>query len=355
LRTTNEEWARPCNPLPRVGTACITGRNEIIAIVHSIRCRFVDPGQHADVAAVVVTYNSADAVDNLLADLRRETASVALRVVVVDNDSTDGTADIVAKHGDVQLIRSGGNLGYAGGINRARPHLRPCTTVMVLNPDLRLREGSITAMRNALVLPDVGLVVPLSLHDGGSQLDLTLRREPTILGALVDALIGGRRVSGRPRWLTETELQRDRYQTAHAVEWATGAAMLIRADVEQAVGDWDESYFLYSEETDYCRRIRDSGHHVWFEPKAVVEHKGAGSGTSSAQSRLMAVNRVRYVERHHGRLYAATYRWVAALSEALRARDPVHRQTLSTLLRRDRWRELPSATVATPQPHAADR
>ena len=160
-----------------------------------------------------------------------------------------------------------------------------------------------------------------------------------------DALVGGRRFAGRPKWLTETELRVEEYQTPHAVDWATGAALLISADVERAIGDWDESYFLYSEETDYCRRVRDHGYRVWFEPTAVVQHSGAGSGTSPALSSLMAVNGVRYVERHHRRLFAATYRGVAALREALRARDPVHRRTLGTLLRRDSWRELPRATV----------
>jgi len=315
--------------------------------------RFVDVGEQADVSVVVVTYNSADAIDHLLTDLRRDAASIALRVVVVDNDSADRTADIVAQHGDVHFIRSGGNLGYAGGINRARPHLRPCATVLILNPDLRMREGALTAMLDALGTPDTGSVVPLSVQDDAGQLDLTLRREPSILGALGDALVGGRRLSGRPRVLTETELQRDRYRTAHAVDWATGAAMLIRADVEQTVGDWDETYFLYSEETDYCRRIRDIGYGVWFEPQAVVEHKGGGSGTSPAQTSLMAVNRVRYVERHHGRPYSLTYRWVAALGAALRARDPVQRQTLWMLLRRRRWSELPRATVTPTEPQGA--
>ena len=315
---------------------------------------FVEANRKADIAVVVVTYNNAGTVDPLLTDLRRDAVSLVLRVVVVDNESTDGTADVVAKHDDIYLIRSGGNLGYAGGINRARPHLGPCTAVLVLNPDLRVRGGSLAAMLSALTRPDVGAVVPLSVLDEANELDLTLRREPSILGALVDALVGGRRFAGRPRLLSDTELRLERYQKPHAVDWATGATLLIRAEVEQAIGDWDESYFLYSEETDYCRRIRARGYRVWFEPKAVVQHSGAGSGTSPALSSLMAVNRVRYVERHHRRLYAATYRVVAVLREALRARDPVHRRTLGMLLRRDRWRELPRATVVTAEPRPAD-
>jgi GT2 family glycosyltransferase len=309
--------------------------------------RFVEADRSADIAVVVVTYNSASQIDHLLTDLRRDAVSLVLRVIVVDNESTDGTADLVAQHDDVNLIRSGGNLGYAGGINRGRAHLGNCTAALVLNPDLRLREGALAAMFSTLARPDVGAAVPRSVCDDADKLDLTLRREPSILGALGDALVGGRRLTGRPKWLTETELRCERYQQPHAVAWATGAAMLIRAEVERAVGNWDESFFLYSEETDYCRRIRDRGYLVWFEPKAIVQHSGAGSGTSPTLTSLMVVNRVRYVERHHGRLYAATYRGIVALCEALRARGAVHRRSLSMLLRRNRWRQLSCATGVT--------
>jgi GT2 family glycosyltransferase len=306
--------------------------------------RFVEVDRSTDIAVVVVTYNSASQIDQLLTDLRRDAVSLKLRVVVVDNESTDGTPGLVEQHDDVHLIRSGGNLGYAGGINRGRAHIGPCSAVLVLNPDLRLREGALAAMLSTFARPDVAAVVPLSVFDEADELDLTLRREPSILGALGDALVGGRRFAGRPGWLTETELRCERYRQPHAVDWATGAALLIRADVERVIGDWDESYFLYSEETDYFRRIRDHGYLVWFEPKAIVQHSGAGSGASPRLRSLMVVNRVRYVERHHSRPYAATYRGVVALCEALRARDDVHRQSLSILLQRHRWRQLPRAT-----------
>jgi hypothetical protein len=77
----------------------------------------------------------------------------------------------------------------------------------------------------------------------------------------------------------------------------------------------------------------------------VIHHIGGGSGRSPALASLQAVNRVRYGERYRPRPYAATYRAIAALAEALRAYDPDHRRTLWILLRRDRWRELPRATV----------
>ena len=192
----------------------------------------------------------------------------------------------------------------------------------------------------------MGAVVPLSFVDSDDTLDLTVRFEPSILGAAGDALLGGRRFASRPYWLTETNLRESSYKTPHAVDWATGAAMMIRPEVDQAVGDWSEEYFLYSEETDYCRRIRDLGYQIWFEPSAIVQHTGAGSGTSPALQSLLRVNRVRYVSKHRPRPYAAVYRAIAVFSELIRARDPVHRDNLRFLLSRRRWRDLPHATPA---------
>ena len=76
------------------------------------------------------------------------------------------------------------------------------------------------------------------------------------------------------------------YTHAHPVDWATGAAVLVTAAAADTVGPWDERFFLYSEETDYSRRLRDAGYEVWYEPSATVRHAGAGSGTAPALDAL---------------------------------------------------------------------
>jgi GT2 family glycosyltransferase len=102
--------------------------------------RFVGAGTHADAAVVVVTYNSASDISQLIDDLRVAAQDRTLRVIVVDNQSSDGTTEIVRAHADVKLVESGGNLGYAGGINVALPFTEPCDAVLILNPDLRLKS-----------------------------------------------------------------------------------------------------------------------------------------------------------------------------------------------------------------------
>ncbi len=312
-----------------------------------VRGRFVGGRTHADAAVVVVTYNSASDISQLIDDLRVAAQDRMLRVIVVDNQSSDGTTEIVRAHADVKLVESGGNLGYAGGINVALPFTEPCDAVLILNPDLRLKPDAVTRLLEPLVADvRVGAVVPRIL-DMDEVTYPSLRYEPSLTRAFGDAFFGSKLWLNRPGVLSEFDYRPASYLDAHDVDWATGAALLIRAEVARELGEWNEAFFLYSEETDYFRRIRESGHLVRFEPSAVVQHRLGGCGTSPALATLLAVNRIRYVELHHGVLYSAMFRAAVALAEALRSYDPAHRRTLAVVTNRSRWRELPAATKPT--------
>ncbi|HYN33116.1 MAG TPA: glycosyltransferase family 2 protein [Ilumatobacteraceae bacterium] len=311
---------------------------------------FVTGGTHADVAAVVVAYNSAPDISALIDDLRRAAHDRPIRLIVVDNQSSDDTVDVVRTHDDVTLVESGGNLGYAGGINVGLGRVESCDSVLILNSDLGLSPDAVTRLVAASDAGCIGAVVPLILDEDGTTYP-SLRREPTLTRALGDALFGSRVWLSRPEWLSEIDYRPSSYAERHDVDWATGAALLIPAPVAREIGEWNEEFFLYSEETDYCRRIRDSGRHIRFEPSAVVKHRQGGSGTSPALASLMAVNRIRYVDRHHGKAYSALFRGVVALGEALRSRDAVNRRTLGVVLDRRRWEELPRATKPIPAQH----
>jgi GT2 family glycosyltransferase len=295
---------------------------------------------HADVAAVIVTHNSASDISPLIDDLRVAAVDLRLRVVVVDNQSSDGTADIVRTHMDVRLIESTENLGYAGGINAGLPFADPCDAVLILNPDLALAPDTVTRLLATADADRIGAVVPLMLDADGATF-LSLRREPSLTRAIGDALLGGK-VRSRPGFSSEIDTRPNSYVEAHDVDWATGAALLIPAAIAREVGAWNEEFYLYSEEIDYFHRIRESGRLVRFEPSAVVKHRGRGSGKLPEHAILMAVNRVRYVERHHGRAYSVLFRAAVALAEGLRSSDPVHRRTLKFILNRSRWSDLPN-------------
>ena len=308
--------------------------------------RFADENTDADVAVVVVTYNSADDLSDLLASLRREAESVTLRVIIADNGSTDGTRELIAAESDVIAARTGGNVGYARGINAAMTHTPGSRAVLVLNPDLTVEPGAVIALLRRLDRSGAGIVVP-SILDDSDEIYPSLRREPTISRTIGDALLGSR-ASGRPEWASEIEFDRESYRHPHEVEWATGAALLIDGAVAAAVGQWDGRFFLYSEETDYFRRARDAGFSTWYEPAARVRHSQGGSGSSIALDELLAVNKVRYARKHRSAGYAAGMHAGAILGEIVRSYDPSHRQILRTLLDQRSWRNLPHPVEGTP-------
>lgn len=287
----------------------------------------------AGCAAVIVTYNSRDCITGLLESLPAAAPGVNLRTIVVDNGSRDGTVAAVRGIPGVTVVETGANLGYAGGINAGRRAAGHYGTLLVLNPDVVLEPGAVTRMHTALSDPAVGIVVPtLTDHDG--RVHRSLRREPTLARALGEGLLGDH-IGKRPGFLSEVVRDAGAYQVPHAVEWATGAVLLISAACDRAVGDWDERFFLYSEETDYAARARTCGFRVEYLPSARARHSGSGSGNSSALAALLAVNRVRYMEKHAGR--ARAFRAVVIAGELARSGNSSHRVALRYLLRRSSW------------------
>jgi GT2 family glycosyltransferase len=136
----------------------------------------------------------------------------------------------------------------------------------------------------------------------------SLRREPSILRAI------GLNWTGIGLF-SEYVAGDEAYATARDADWALGAALMFSRACYQAIGPWDESFFLYSEETDFCLRARDAGWRTRYVPTAVVTHAGGGSGRSDTTHVMQAVNRVRLYARRHSRSAGYVYWAVNVLSE----------------------------------------
>ncbi|WP_156756186.1 glycosyltransferase [Actinokineospora pegani] len=289
------------------------------------------------VAVVIVTYNSADVIAECLRALPAALAGAGeSRVVVVDNASTDGTADVVvATDSSVKVVHRTGNDGFAAGVNAGVQHAAGCD-VLVLNADIRLAPGSVAELRAAVVS---GVAAPrLTGPDGGVQ--HSLRRTPTVLRTLGEAVLGGTR-AGRFRALGEVVTSPSAYERAHDVEWATGAAWLATRDCLDAVGPLEERFLLYSEETDFMLRAGAAGFPVRFAPAARAVHLGGESGTSPRLWSLVVANKVRLHRERYGRAAAAGM-WAAQVVNALPraiAGQVTHRAALRGLLRMRRWPE----------------
>lgn len=295
----------------------------------------------------IVTYNSGGHVQALIDSVLAGNRSSAPRVLVVDNASTDDTVERARTIPGVDVVEAGANLGYSGGINLARRYVGAGEALAILNPDLVLSPGFLARLLSALDDPTVGIAVP-RLRDPDGENYPHLRHEPSIRGSFGDALFGAH-WANRPRFLSDTLRRTRDYETARDVAWAGGAALVIAPEANASVGDWDSrTYFLYSEETDYARRTRDAGFRIRYVPDAQATHVGGGSGQSAALLALMAVNRVRYFERHHAALPSTIFRGIVALHHWLRSRDPRHRYAARMVFSRRGWVALPPADANRP-------
>lgn len=283
---------------------------------------------------VVVTYQSAGVLSGLLDSLPAACAGVRTRLVVVDNASTDDTRQIIRALPDAQLVARDVNAGYAAALNVGYAALSengPVGSVLVLNPDIRLRPGALARLTAALSEPGIGIAVPCLLGPTGT-VTFGLRREPTIRRALGEALLGGHRASRFPA-LGELVTDPETYRSASIADWATGAAMLISRDCWAAVGSWDESFFLYSEETDFALRARDAGYTLRYVPDAVAQHLGGDATSDPRLHALLTRNRVHLHRKRWGPTRAACFWAAVAVGEALRApRSALHRHGLRALL-----------------------
>lgn len=300
------------------------------------------------IAALVVTWNSSAVIDGLLDSLDAGFDGVDWQLIVADNDSADDTvarverwsADNPAK--SCQVVHTGGNLGYAAGINAALAKADRYDAALVLNPDIRLHPGSVRRMYDlvdagtdsgaaatgvrtpapaaesatATVHPRTGIVVPRIVDEQGN-LAHSLRREPTVLRLLGEATLGAR--AGRLAPLGELVLDESAYARPAVADWATGAAMLISKACLDECGVWDESFFLYSEETEFALRARDHGYLTRLAPQATATHIGGESRVNPELWTLLMSNKIRLYRRRHT-LPASVAYWAAALlREAPRA------------------------------------
>jgi GT2 family glycosyltransferase/glycosyltransferase involved in cell wall biosynthesis len=286
-----------------------------------------------EVTLIVVTHNSRAHIDDLVESIPGGMAGIERwRLIVVDNASHDGTSDAVRQlWPGAHLIEQDQNLGYAAGINAGLRACAPQECVVVLNPDARLHEECVMLLVNALQAKEVGIAVPrLCTRDGATS--LSLRREPSIRSVWAEAVLGGRRAARLG--ISEVIADRNTYVSGQDVDWATGAVMAISAACRDAVGNWDESFFLYSEEVDYCRRAREAGFVIRYVPSAVSEHVGGKYGTNVALWRTLVRNRARYYRRHHSSAKSALFQAGLAFNQLLRApSSPAHRASVGVALR----------------------
>jgi GT2 family glycosyltransferase/glycosyltransferase involved in cell wall biosynthesis len=346
-------WPAPLIIVPEGRTAAaireVSDDHASRATRSSARCLSVMADPMPTVVVALVTYNSEAVLPACLSSLATATAgSGPCRLVVADNASTDRSVALVEELcPEATIVRLDRNRGYAAGVNAAVDAAPAADAVLVLNPDARLGAGSLRLLLDALAVPGTGIAVPRLVDEAG-RLQHSLRREPTVGRALGEAVLGGAR-AGRFRLLGEMVTRGEHYARPGLADWATGAVMLISRRCLDAVGRWDESFFLYSEETDFALRARDAGYAVRYVPEAVAVHLGGDVMASPSLWGLLTFNRARLYRRRHGPVATGAFVGALMAGEAVRAvhGPPRHRAALRALLgRRTPHRPPPGAATA---------
>jgi hypothetical protein len=261
---------------------------------------------------VIVTYNSRDDLDVCLESLTRNRASVDHEIVVVDNASPDGTAAAArVRWPAVRVLDAGGNLGFAAanniGIRQTFGEL-----LLLLNPDTIVPPGAIDTLVAILDRrPDAAAAGP-RLVDAKGRVELSFGRMISPLAELRQKILmasHARRVPGISHyveWLTRHE---------RSVDWVSGACLLVRRRDAEAVGLFDERYFIYTEDVDFCAALRARGRGVLFTPDVEITHLRGRSAATAASATGQAYRRSQlafYAKHHPG--------WVPFLRMYLRLR-----------------------------------
>lgn len=221
------------------------------------------------VSALVVNYNAGDHLVDCVRSLRMEGIT---DVVVADNDSTDGSREALLQDDrDVRVVPTGGNHGYGGGANRGADCISGAAqALLVLNPDTIVQPGAIKAMVEVLEAdPEVGIVGPRLENPDGS-LYPSARRFPSLVESLGHGFLV--RVAPSNRWTRRYQMLDAEPERARYVDWISGACFLIRRSTWDAIGGFDESYFMFLEDVDLCWRSGRAGWRVVYEPAARVTH-----------------------------------------------------------------------------------
>jgi GT2 family glycosyltransferase len=287
-----------------------------------------DEGEGGSLGVVIVTYNSAEVLPGLLDSLEAGLAGIErYEVVVVDNQSNDQSVSIAERHPiGARVVRNPVNGGYSAGINLAAAYLPPGADLLVLNPDIRLGPGAVAQLVARARDKAVGVAVPMVRNDDGT-LATSLRREPSLGSTWWQAVLGPT-LAGR-LGVGEIIADPSYYRRGRRVEWATGAILLVSARARRRVGNWDESFFLYSEEVDYQRRVRRAGLDVVYVPEARVFHAGGDYKASPRLTSIMTSNQIRDYGRQHGPLPTLLFRGALLTFGLLRCwRSRAHRAVL---------------------------
>jgi len=264
------------------------------------------PADAPSLAIVIVTHDSGAEIGDCLESLAGRTEPHPTSVVVVDNDSTDGTPDLVRRRFPaVQVVETGGNIGF-GRANNLGAAKTWSELLLFLNPDTVVPAGAVQRLIGSLLHHPEAAVAGPRLVDGGGRAELSFGPPISPWGELKQkALLSLYNRKVRPAVRYVERLSRSGGERA----WVSGACLLIRRQDWQAVGGFDERFFMYTEDVDLCTTLRGRGRAIRFAPEAEVRHlRGRSAARNPDTQRLRRMSHVAFYEKHLPQ-WAGWLRW----------------------------------------------
>jgi GT2 family glycosyltransferase len=277
----------------------------------------------ADLAIVIVSTNEAHWLEPCLRTVFAQAGDAELDVVVVDNESTDGTRELVESNFPARVVGSV-NRGFSYANNRGALTTE-ARYVLFLNPDTEIVAGTFGEMVALMdARPHVGLAGARQL-DGDSELYPTIRRFPGPLRSLGDSL-GSERWPVRPSWAGGRVLDPAAYDTELPCDWTSGSFMFARREALLSAGLLDERFFIYSEEVDLCLRIKRAGWEIVHLPQMTIIHHAGKGGVRPKMAAQDAWSRRQYAEKHFPPARRRAYLGAVLAGHVIRAAIPGGRE-----------------------------
>jgi hypothetical protein len=274
-----------------------------------------------DLSIIIVNWNSVEYLQGCLASIESDNSRLQTEIIIVDNASYDGSADLVcSRFPRVRFIQSQDNLGFARGNNLGVRHSSG-DALLFLNPDTLVRPGALAHMVTQLwSTPDTGGVGARLLNSDGSLQTTCLQAFPTVWNQLIDTDYLRRAF---PRWrgwgmcplFSSGEVSDD-------VQMISGACLMVQREVFELVGGFSSEYFMYGDDVDLCYKIRQAGYVLRYASGAEIVHHGGQSAKHRRDSGFADVMKresiYQFLRKTRGVHYARFYRWTTAIAAIAR-------------------------------------
>ena len=241
-----------------------------------------------DISIIVVNYNAKEFLRKCIASILKNVKSISYEVIIIDNNSSDKSAEMIEKEfSQVKLIANKNNVGFSKANNQGVKISKESRFVLFLNPDTVVHKQVIEGMINFMnTHEDAGAATCKLIMPNGKIDDATHRGFPTPWNAF-SHFSGLEKLFPNSKLFAGYSLGWMNMDSSHEIDVLAGAFMLVRREAGEKVGWWDEDYFFYGEDIDFCYMLKQKGWKIYYVPGVFVTHyKGVSGGIKAVSKEI---------------------------------------------------------------------